>query len=156
MSASHPRKILAAVDGSERTNRVVDYLLSLAKKDKSIKVVVLNVQNEPEKWRLRGYESFKKDEIIDRLTRDVGGPIVRGVGRRLGRAGIAHDLRVEIGEPVETIIRCAAEEGCDLIVVGDPRPGVVRRWLTQTAGITFGSVAGKVVQLARKPIVVAR
>lgn len=156
MSASHPRKILAAVDGSERTNRVVDYLLSLAKKNAALNVVVLNVQNEPEKWRLRGYETFKRDEIVDRLTSDVGGPIVRGVGRRLRKAGISHNTRVEIGEPVEIIIRCAAEEGCDLIVVGEPRPGAVRRWLTQAAGITLGSVAGDVVQLAETPIVVAR
>ena len=78
---ARPLKVLAAVDGSERTGRVLEFLLSMAALP--ITVVVLNVQPAPEDWRLRGYLSFKADEVFDRLVHDLGEPIVKGVGRRL-------------------------------------------------------------------------
>ena len=147
---------MAAVDGSERSNGIVDYLTTLAKTGKPIEVIVLNVQPLSESFRLRGYGSFKQDEIRDRLIADLGKPIVDGVERRLRKAGIAAAARVEIGEPVETILRAATAENCDLIVVGHPYPGPWRQWIAQHAGITFGSVATTLVQLAALPVVVAK
>jgi nucleotide-binding universal stress UspA family protein len=154
--AKTTRRVLAAVDGSERSNGVVDYLTKLVGSGESIEVIVLNVQPILETARLRGYGSFKQDEVRDRLIADLGKPIVDGVGRRLRKAGIVVTTRVEIGDPAETIVRCAAAERCDLIVVGDPRPGPVRRWIARHAGIVFGSVAGNVAQLSDKPVMIAK
>jgi nucleotide-binding universal stress UspA family protein len=149
-------RVLAAVDGSERSNGVVDYLATLAKGGGPVEVTVLNVQPLSENFRLRGYGSFKQDEVRDRLVTDLGKPIVDGVARRLRKAGIGATARVEIGEPVETILHSAAAEQCDLIVVGHPRPGPLRQWIAQHAGISFGSVATSLVQLAAVPVVVAQ
>lgn len=150
------QKVLAAVDGSERTGRVLEYLIGLADSGISIEVVVLNVQPEPEDWRLRGYRSFKQEEVHDRLVNDLGKPIVTSVGRSLDQGGIAHKDRIELGDPAETILRCANEERCNLIVVSEPRSGAFRRWLTKTVGLTFGSVASDVAQLAEVPVVVVK
>ncbi|GEM_PF-1833836 len=150
------QKILAAVDGSERTGRVLEYLIGLTESGIPIEVVVLNVQPEPEDWRLRGYISFKQDEIHDRLVNDLGKPIITSVGRTLDQGGIAHKDRIELGEPAQTIVRCANEERCDLIVVSEPRPGAIRRWLTRTTGLSFGSVASNVVQLTEMPVIVVK
>lgn len=150
------QKILAAVDGSERTGHILEYLIGLTKSGNPIEVVVLNVQPEPEDWRLRGYGSFKQDEVHDRLVNDLGKPIVKSVGRRLDQADIAHKERIELGAPVETILRCANEERCDLIVVSEPRPAAIRRWFTRTTGLSFGSVAGKLVQFAEMPVIVVK
>ncbi len=150
------QKILAAVDGSERTGRILEYLISLAESGISIEVIVLNVQPKPEDWRLRGYGSFKQDEVHDRLVNDLGKPIVSSAGRTLDQSGIAHKDLIELGEPAETILRCAHEERCDLIVVSEPRPGAIHRWLTRTVGLSFGSVASNVVQLAEMPVMVMK
>jgi nucleotide-binding universal stress UspA family protein len=152
----HARRILAAIDGSERTGRVLEFLIGLAESETPIEVVVLNVQPEPEDWRLRGYISFKRDEIQNRLKDDLGKPIIASVGRTLDQGSIAHKDRIELGEPVQTILRCANEEHCDLIVVGDPRPGAVRRWITRTTGLTFGSVASNLTQLAEMPVIIVK
>jgi nucleotide-binding universal stress UspA family protein len=149
-------RVLAAVDGSERSNGVVDYLATLAKSGGPIEVIVLNVQPLSESFRLRGYGSFKQDEVRDRLVTDLGKPIVDGVERRLKKAGVGATARVEIGEPIETILRAAAAQQCDLIVVGHPCPGTLRQWIAQHAGILFGSVATSLVQLAAVPVVVAK
>jgi nucleotide-binding universal stress UspA family protein len=149
-------RVLAAVDGSERVNGVVDYLATLAKGGSPIEVIVLNVQPLADSFRLRGYGSFKQEEVRDRLITDLGKPIVDGVERRLRKAGIDATARVEIGEPVETILRCAAAQQCDLIVVGHPHAGPLRQWIAQHAGISFGSIAASLVQLASVPVVVAK
>jgi nucleotide-binding universal stress UspA family protein len=149
-------RVLAAVDGSERGNGVVDYLATLAKSGGPIEVIVLNVQPLSESVRLRGYGSFKQDEVRDRLVNDLGKPVVDGVGRRLRKAGITVTTQVAIGDPVETILRFAAAERCDLIVVGHPYPGPLRQWIARHAGISFGSVATNLVQLAGVPVVVAK
>lgn len=149
------RKILAAVGASEPTNRVVEYLMSLAASE-PIEIVVLNVQAQPEDWRLRGYGSFKQDEIRDRLINDLGKPIVASVARKLDQAGIVHKDRIELGEPARTIIQCAEEENCDLVIIGEARHGKLRRWLVETAGIVFGSVASRLLQLTDIPILVVK
>ena len=83
------QKILAAVDGSERTGRILEYLIGLAESGIPIEVVVLNIQPEPEDWRLRGYGSFKQGEIHDRLVNELGKPIVSSVGPQ-ARSGRHH------------------------------------------------------------------
>lgn len=150
------QKILAVVDGSERTGRVLEYLIGLAEIGVPIDVVVLNIQPEPEDWRLRGYRSFKQDEVRDRLVNDLGKPIVASVGRRLDQIDTAHRERVELGAPAETILRCAREERCDLIVLSEGRPGAFRTWLSTATGLSFASVATKVVQLSEIPVVVLK
>ena len=150
------RRILAVVDGTERTGRVLEYLVSSAIRGQSTEVIVLNVQAEPEDWRLRGYESFMRDQVRDRLLNDLGKPIVRSAGRRLERAGIPHKSRIEIGPAAQTIVRCAVEEGCSLVVLGEPAIGPIRRWLTQAAALTFNAVADRVIRLSPVPVVVAK
>jgi nucleotide-binding universal stress UspA family protein len=125
-------KVLAVIDGSERTGRVLDYLRRLALHGAKIETVLLNVQPEPEDGRLRGYGSFKKQVIYDRLINDLGRRVVSSAGRRLGQATIVHKELVEVGDAVETILRVAHEERCGLILLGEADPGVVRRWLAKS------------------------
>jgi nucleotide-binding universal stress UspA family protein len=87
---------------------------------------------------------------------DLARPVVASVGRRLDQADIAHKDRIELGDPAETILRCADEEQCDLIVVAEPRLGALRRWFTRTTGLSFGSIASTVAQIAEKPVIVVK
>jgi hypothetical protein len=149
-------KILAVVDGSVRAADVLEFVIAQVGNRSLSEVVLLNVQPMPEDWRLRGYGSFKQAEIRDRLINDCGRPIVTSAGSRLARAGIAHKVRIEIGEVAETAERCAREEGCNQIVVSEPRSGALRRWLARQAGITIGSVVSQLLELSERAVVVVR
>ena len=92
-----PLRLLAVVDGTERTNRVIDYIVALAQGRDAIEVIVLNVQTKREDARLRGYQSFKQDEVDDRLINDLGAPVVGGASRWLDQARIQHRSKVLIG-----------------------------------------------------------
>jgi nucleotide-binding universal stress UspA family protein len=153
-AVARPLRVLAVVDGSERSGRVVKYLLGLAAQCGAIEVVLLNIQPKPQEWRMRGYGWFQREAIHDRLINDLGGRIVASAGRHFEAAGVAHSARVELGGRVETIVRCAREENCDLLVLAEAPPGAVRRWLMRSAGLSFGSVASVAIHSMRVPLVV--
>jgi nucleotide-binding universal stress UspA family protein len=146
-------RILAVVDGSERTGRVVKYLLELGLNRGPIEVVLLNIQPRPQEWRLRGYGWFHREAIHDRLINDLGERIVRSASRHLKAAAIAYRSRIEIGEIIETTVRCAREEDCDLLVLAERPSGVVRRWLMSAFGLTIGSISSIAVHFVRSPVI---
>lgn len=154
-SSGRKQRVLAAVDGSEQTNDVVRYLLDLADRT-GVEIVLLNVQPEPEDWRLRGYGSFKRDEIRHRLVNDRGKPVVDAVGRTLEKAGIRYKEQIRIGDFAAEAARLAKKEHCDLIVMGEPRAGGFGGWLARATGISLGSLSSRVVQLAETPVVIVR
>lgn len=148
-------RVLAAVDGSAATGRVVDCLLDLHAREPGLQVVVLNIQPRPPDWRLRGYGRFQREEVRDQLVNELGRRITASVARHLDAARIAHTDRVELGDPVQTLLRCAGEEDCDMILLAEPAPGPLRRWLLR-AGATVGSVASVLIHIAPVPVLVAR
>lgn len=148
-----PLRLLAVVDGTERTNRVLNYIVTLAQGRDAIEVIVLNVQTKREDARLRGYQSFKQVEVDERLINDLGTPIVASAGRWLDQAHIQHRSKVLIGEPVQTILRCASEENCDSIVIGaGPLQGVAG-WISATLG---ASPILRLLATASTPVVVVK
>jgi nucleotide-binding universal stress UspA family protein len=155
-STSEPaRNLLAVIDGSERTGRVVEHIKALAA-GTPIKVVLFNVQPAPVDGRLRGYGSFKREEINGRLIDDLGRRAVTATGRVLSHAGIQHKYRVEIGDTVETILRVANEENCDLILIGNSSIGSLQKWLQRATGLLLATTAGQVAQLADVPVLIVK
>jgi len=150
------RRVLACVDGTERTNHVVDYLVKLTHGGPLIEVVLLNVQPQPEDWRLRGYETFKRDEIRDRLINDLGMPVVSSAGRRLEQYGIPYATRVELGDLAEVAVRCAREERCEMVIAAEPRIGGIRQWIAVAAALLAGSLAARLIRIAETPVVIVK
>jgi nucleotide-binding universal stress UspA family protein len=145
-------RVLAAVDGSEQTSCVADYIVDRFGGSIATQVVVLNAQPKPQQWQTRG---IAEDAIRDRLQ-ELGHKAIVLITERLEEAQISTKLRLELGDPADTIIRCAREEGCDLIVMGARRLGRVRSALLRKTGLTCGSVAAQVVKLADIPVVVVK
>ncbi|HEX2336228.1 MAG TPA: universal stress protein [Hyphomicrobiaceae bacterium] len=153
---SRPLRALAVIDGTERTGRVIDYAVSLAKDGRQVELVLLGVVRQPPDGRLRGYGSFKRDEIHARLKDVIGQRAVNAAARRLDQAGIAHRDRIEVGDPVETILSVTNEEGCDLVVVGDAPAGAIARWLPKAVGLSLATVACQIIQQTVVPVVVVK
>ena len=148
-----PLRLLAVVDGTERTNRVIDYVVTLAQGREAIEVLLLNVQSKSHDARLRGYQTFRESEVDDRLINDLGAPIVGSASRMLDQAHIQHRSKVLIGEPVQTILRYAAEEDCDSLVIGESRPEGMRGWISGALGLTPDL---RLLATANTPVVVVK
>jgi nucleotide-binding universal stress UspA family protein len=147
--------VLAVIDGTERTGRIVDYALGLRRRGHGLRVVVLGVVLEPATGRLRGYGTFKQAEIYGGLIDTMRQRAVSSVARRLDQEKIAHVDRVEVGDPVATILRVAQEEDADLILMGEGPPGLAQRMLP-AIGLSVATVTSQVVQLAIVPVVVVK
>jgi nucleotide-binding universal stress UspA family protein len=145
-------RILAAVDGSEPAGSLADFIVDRFRGSIAICVVVLNAQPRPLAWQTRG---IAREAIHDRL-RELGHKAVAPVAERLEQERIAVKPRIELGDPADTIIRCAKEEGCDLIVMGSGPVGAVAGSLIRHTGATWGSVAAQVVKLSEIPVVVVK
>jgi nucleotide-binding universal stress UspA family protein len=145
-------RVLAAVDGSEQAGSVADYILDRFGGSIATHVVVLNAQPEPQEWQTRG---IAREAIRDRLQ-ELGQKATAPVAERLEQGQITVKPRIELGDPADTILRCAKEEGCDLIVMSARPLGRVERALVRNTGVTWGSVAAQVVKLADIPVVVVK
>ena len=148
-------KVLAVIDGTERTARIIDYALNLKSRGHGLQVVVLGVVQEPATGRLRGYGTFKQTEVYGGLIDAMRQRAVTSVARRLDQEKIVHIDRVEVGDPAATILRIANEEGADLILLGNGPPGVVQRMLS-AIGLSVATVTSQVVQQANVPVVVVK
>jgi nucleotide-binding universal stress UspA family protein len=145
-------RVLAAVDDTEQADRIADYLIEGARDSIALHVVVFNAQPKPQEWRTRG---IAREVIRDRLH-ELGQKATTLVAERLEQAQISAKPRVEFGDPADAIIRCAKEEGCDLIVMAAKRLGRMGGTVLRNTGVTWGSVAAQVVKLADIPVVVVK
>jgi nucleotide-binding universal stress UspA family protein len=148
-------KVLAVIDGTERTGRIVDYALGLRSRAHGLQLVVLGVVPQPATGRLRGYGTFKQAEVYGGLIDTMRQRAVSAVARRLDQENVAHIDRIEVGDPVATILRVGREEDADLIVLGDGPAGVVQRILP-AIGLSVATVTSQVVQLTTVPVVVVK
>jgi nucleotide-binding universal stress UspA family protein len=153
--ASGRLRFLMVVDGREYTNRMVEFVTTVAG-EKRTEAIVLNVQDLRSNARLRGYESFKRKDLEDRLINDLGGPIVDAVSTWLQKAGVMSVPTVKVGDPIPIILDCAAEHACDAIVIGEAHEGL-RGWVAATLGLPL--VSPRLHQLlirSAKPLVVVK
>lgn len=68
---------------------------------------------------------------------------------RLEAAGIVPELHVSVGDLAETIVDFAASRDCEMILLGT-------RGHTGISGTLLGSVASRVVHLAKVPVLIVR
>lgn len=143
------RKFLLAIDGSEYSDRAVDYIIQLAAllKDKAaIGVHLVNVQLPLTGVNVKLFVS--KDSLRD-YYHDEGTAALASARQKLDAAGIPYKHHIGVGDPGQVIVDFAVSEGCDEIVMGTHGRGAV-------AGAVMGSVATKVAHLAKVPVVLVK
>ncbi len=133
------RTIVLAVDGSEPSNRAVDFAANLAKESGG-RILAVHV-NELMAGRGAGPVHVTEDEIQAQLRDQV---------KQLNDDGIKAELQVTstvTGGPAHVIGAAAANEAADVIVTGS-------RGHTALAGIFLGSVAQRLLHVAPCPVLV--
>jgi nucleotide-binding universal stress UspA family protein len=88
-------------------------------------------------------------ELLDRYYREEGEAALKAAQESLDSAGLRYTSHIHVGDPAPTIVRLAGELGCGLICIGTHGRAAV-------ADAIVGSVAHKVLHLARMPVLLAR
>jgi nucleotide-binding universal stress UspA family protein len=146
------KRILAAVDGSEASARVVELAAELAAKFHAELILIDVVEHgSPPDWALAEYAR------LDQIRGGIGQfaeSVARDTLENARAQALAHGagpVRSEIrfGDTAEEILKCREETGADAVVLGSRGRG-------RLAGLVLGSVSQKVASLAPCVVAIAR
>lgn len=135
-------KVLVPVDGSAAALRAVEYAIKLHQACQAGRIVLINVQPPIDTVEVR---RFMKPSEIEAMQESRGGDALAAARGLLDAAGVAHEPQVLLGPVAETIVACAQNEGCDLIVMGNKGESFVEE-------VVVGSVAHAVLRLSPLPV----
>ncbi len=133
-------KILVAVDGSPHSSRALEFADDLSR---SYKTALLVLHAFPHVSDLLGTPQYER--MLE--AREMIGVQVLASSRAQLREREMVETQLIEGPAAPAILRVAAEENCDLIVIGSRGHG-------QLAGILLGSVSSVVAQRAACPVLI--
>jgi nucleotide-binding universal stress UspA family protein len=140
-------KLLIAVDGSDQALRAVDWCARMARGGVPVQVVLLHVRHLPVQY---GEISAANVAALDAAQKKLQEQALAEAQSRALGGGL--DLRALLraaGLPAQEIVRVAAEQGVDQIVMGTHGHGA--------AGSLFlGSVSQRVVKLSPLPVLLVK
>lgn len=139
-------RVLVPVDGSRNSERAVRYVVGLSRGREPMEIHLLNVQEPIDSLEVR---RFKLPREIRRVQQRRGADQLRLARARLDKAGIRYEAHALIGPVAETIVRFAKRRHCNTIIMGT-------RGMTSLANLFLGSVATKVIHLARVPVTLVK
>jgi nucleotide-binding universal stress UspA family protein len=110
-----------------------------------MKVILLNVQEQLERWYQHGLASDSSREHL----KEQGQAQAAAAHRLLDESGCSYEFLIMFGKPAETIVQVARDHGCSGIVLGT-------RGLSDMETVFIGSTSFKVVQLADTPVTLVK
>ena len=141
------KNILLPIDGSKYSDLAVDYVVNLARQLKDpVRAHLVNVQLPMTGVNVK---IFVSKESLKDYYHDEGTAALASARQKLEAAGIAYEHHIGVGDPGQVIIDFQVSKSCDAIVMGTHGRGAV-------AGAVMGSVATRVVHLAKVPVVLVK
>jgi len=139
-------KILLAVDGSEASIHATERVVEAARLFREAVEVELVTVRLPIPKIGGLFDTVVSKQMVDQYYKDEGSAALAASEKALGEAGIAHASHILVGDIAETIVRHADAAQCGMIYMGT-------RGMSAASNLVMGSVATKVVHLARVPVV---
>jgi nucleotide-binding universal stress UspA family protein len=141
-------KILLAVDGSthslEAAKCLVEHVARYRRKPQ-VELVYVHLPVP----KLPGMGSVVGRSQIRRYYEEEGAQALAAAKKLLDAARIAYAAHVLVGQPAESIVSHAQAARCDLICIGN-------RGMSAAGNLLLGSVATRVLHIAKVPVLLAR
>jgi len=144
------KKILLPIDGSMTCFGSYDMAKKLAVQFDA-EIIILHVQEpiQPFVWINEAYVAEKIDVHIEEHSKKLlENAKAYFLDDKLNEP-IKITVKTEVGDPAQTIIDIADEEGCDMIIMCTHGMSAVKRFL-------MGSVTNKVVHHAKQSVLIVR
>ena len=141
-------KFLVPVDGSESSNRAVEFLVRKLDWFKDgVEIHLLNVQHLiPYGDRV---SSVVGRDRIAQFHHEEGMAALKPAMHKLDAARIKYHHHIGVGDEADIVCKYAKEKGCDQIVMGTRGMGAI-------SNLVLGSVATKVLHLTTVPVLLVR
>lgn len=140
-------KVLMAIDGSACSERAVAQFVAHANwfREKP-EIHLLHVHAAIPIGRVQQHIGH---ETLEKYYREEGEALLASAEALLNKAGLAFQRHIHVGSAAEVIVKQARELGCELIFMGTHGRGTL-------PSAILGSVAGKVLHLADRPVMLAK
>ena len=139
-------KLLIAIDDSPYALHGVTHVIKkITQWKESPELHLINVQHPFH----GGISSFVSAAQIKQVHQEEGDKELAAARKLLDDAGITYHIHLFVGDPAEVITRFAEQEGIDEIVMGTRGQGAV-------SNLLLGSVASKVIDLAKVPVLLVK
>lgn len=135
-------KLLLSVDGSKCSSRAAEYCVAQAQRARELEVHVVNVQPRGDDWMVR---RLIKPEELARMERDWAEGALSPAREILTKGKVKFTEHFEQGEVAKTVVELCERLQCDGIVMGT-------RGMSAIGDLLLGSVANKVLHLAKVPV----
>jgi nucleotide-binding universal stress UspA family protein len=140
-----PSVIIAAVDGSEQSDRAAALAASLARTHDA-RLILVTVVRPPEGWWGVTGEPPTPAALSEALITGQQ-RILAEVEKDIDLHGVDYTTLEELGDPTSAILALCERERADLLIVGRRGAGVVER-------MVIGSVADRLAHHARCPLLI--
>ncbi len=139
-------KVLVALDGSDASRKVIDFLLAQADVFRAADITCLYIDPPPP---LRAVAALGADPGMPASIGVDPQAVIGPLTATLREAGFRFTIECREGEPGPEIAQIASDGGFGLIVIGAGERGLLRRKL-------LGSVAHTVLNQATVPVLIVR
>jgi nucleotide-binding universal stress UspA family protein len=141
------QKIFVPTDGSHCSERAVKHAVALAKKLGRCIIYLAHAHEEP---LIYGEIAvYVPREKMSELQRAHSEDILKRLEPILREAGVLYEKEVLVGPIAQVLTQRAAALGCDAIVMGT-------HGMTSLGSMLMGSIASKVVHLAKMPVTLVK
>ena len=140
-------KILVAIDGSPQSLAALEKLVGKFGFFRETPRLTLIHVHPPVPYKAAAAWAGK--EAVEGYYREESAAALAAAGAFLSARGIPFAVESRVGDPGEEIARFAAHEQCDIIAMGTHGHGAL-------ANLVMGSVATKVIAVARVPVLLMK
>ncbi len=133
-------------DGSQSATHALESAIELARRRRST-LHLLNVEPELDAYGM--VPAYLSRSAHRRSTTERARSVLAPAEARVKRARLPFESHVVWGDVAQSIVRNARRLGCDSIVMGTHGRGA-------TANVLLGSVATKVIHLAKMPVTLVK
>ena len=140
-----PKVIVVATDGSEQSIRAANVAAAIARHN-GARLFIVTVVRPPEGWwGIVG--SPPPAESLGNALADAQRAVLEKTISAIDLEGVEYEAVEEVGDPANQLAAFSEANEADLLVIGQRGAGLVER-------IMVGSVADRVVHIARRPVLV--
>lgn len=140
-----PKVIVVATDGSEQSLHAANVAAAMARQNGAHLFIVTVVRPPEGWWGIVG--SPPPAESLGNALADAQRAVLEKTIAAVDLEGVDYEAVEEVGDPANQLAAFAEANDADLLVIGQRGAGLVER-------IMVGSVADRVVHIAKRPVLV--
>lgn len=140
-------RLLVPIDSSENSLRALRHAIAIARNGCDVQLVLINAHEPPIVYG--EVEVYLTEERARELQRQHSDELLKPAIAMAEAAGLTFKTEIRTGNVADEIALCAEENKCDAIVMGTRGMGAV-------ANLLLGSIATKVIHLAKVPVTLVK